>query len=278
MSEPSPKRRHPLDVDPEPPAPAPVRRGPDVRLPITRPIVTPILLAILVLVYLAQRSTGHALTLRFMKDNDAIIRHGEYYRLFTLMFLHGSFEHLIFNGFALYAIGSVVERFFGSLRFVLIYFLGGLAASIVSLIFTPAPVVGASGAVFALVGADALFFYVHREMFGAAARRYVQNIVVIALMQLVLGFFSDALSTTGTIVDNWAHLGGLVGGLILAWFVVPHLQFQVTRPEGWQNGGPVTSEMLHVVDVNPLNDSWPKVAAFAGSLVLILLYVVLSWR
>jgi rhomboid protease GluP len=172
--------------------------------------------------------------------------------------LHADFMHIFFNAYALYIIGFTVERYFGTARFALIYFLGGLGASIASLALTPAPAVGASGAIFAIFGAEGVFFYQHRKLFGEAGRRHLNNLIFVAALNLVLGFASSA-SSGGARIDNWAHVGGLVGGVLLTWFIGPRIQAQfigsVTEP--------AVVNQVNIVDTNPLKRSWPAALAFA---------------
>lgn len=272
MSEPGPPRRpHPLERGPAPPpppsSPDPQRRR--IQVPTTRPILTYVLLGVIILFFIVQQASAaqqprpvivDPFTDRFMKANDAIIGNGEYYRLFTAMFLHGSILHLFFNAYALFIIGSSVELLFGTARFAIIYFLGGLTGSIASLVFTPAPSLGASGAIFALLGAEGVFFYFHRDLFGVYGRSRFANIVFVAAINLVLGFAANSL------IDNWGHIGGLFGGLVLAWFIGPRL-----RINQQYIGGPV-----EVVDDNPLQRAWLTALVYAVGWVLILLFVVSS--
>ncbi len=87
------------------------------------------------------------------KHNKAIMFHGEYYRLVTSMFLHGGIVHLLFNMYAIYILGDFIERFYGAKKYLAIYFVSGVVASIFSLYFSPVMGVGASGAIFGLLGA-----------------------------------------------------------------------------------------------------------------------------
>lgn len=146
------------------------------------------------------------------KDNQ-LIAQGEYWRLLTAIFVHANILHYGFNAYALYIIGRDVERFSGALRLTVVFLLSGLSGSVFSLIFNPSPSVGASGAIFGLIGALAVFLFRHRQLFGERARRGLQNIVFVALINFALGLQGG--------IDNWAHLGGLIGGLILGWALGP---------------------------------------------------------
>jgi membrane associated rhomboid family serine protease len=135
----------------------------------------------------------------------SIAVHGEYYRLITAMFLHGGLLHVGLNMYVLWILGSMAEPAFGSARFVALYFISGFLASVAS--FWLGPVnqigVGASGAIFGLLGAWAAFGFRRRDTaFGAAQLRW-------ALLWIAINVFFG-LSVSG--IDNFAHLGGLVAG------------------------------------------------------------------
>ena len=147
------------------------------------------------------------------KINLAIAR-GQTWRLFTAMFLHIGVIHLLFNLYALNALGPMVEGYFGHIRFTTIYVLAGLTGSLASYAFSPAPSVGASGAVFGLAGAIIVYFLRYRENFGARGRAILQNMLLIIGINLVFGF-----SVRG--IDNWGHIGGLVGGAVVAYGLLP---------------------------------------------------------
>jgi len=134
---------------------------------------------------------------------------GEWYRLVTAMFLHASLLHLAFNMLALYWLGSIVEQAIGSLRFVLVYFASGLAGSAGALLFTDpfTPTVGASGAIYGIMGALLVLEYRTTGSFAGPA------LGLIAL-NLALTFAIPNISIGG-------HLGGLVGG-VLATFALSH--------------------------------------------------------
>jgi rhomboid protease GluP len=213
-------------------------------MPVAAPRLTYGLLAIIVALGMYTFSLPFDDRMLFFTDwakiND-LIRDGEYYRLVTSMFLHLNLTHLVFNGYALYVLGRDVESLFGTARFALIYFLGGLSASLASFVFTKNPSVGASGAIFAIFGADMVYFYQHRELHGAAGRQHLQQLMFIMLLNLGLGFFSTTGATSFRI-DNAGHIGGLVGGVVLSWFIGP--AYRVHRdPEA--DGG------LRVVDETP---------------------------
>lgn len=147
------------------------------------------------------------------KVNELIVQ-GQWWRLFTSMFLHVGILHLVFNVYAIYAIGPLVEGYYGHLRFALIYLLGGMVGSLASFAFSPTISAGASGAVFAIAAAAAVYFFRYRENFGARGRAILQNMLFVLGANLVFGLASQG-------IDNWGHFGGMVGGLLLGWVLLP---------------------------------------------------------
>lgn len=219
---------HP-DLDPAPPTQT-VR----VRMPSLPPNVTYVIIGVTVAAYLLQLLTvalwGYAvyqidwLEIYGARINSAI-RAGELWRFITPVFLHGSVAHIFFNMYALLSIGSFLERQFGHGRFVLLYFLGAFAGNVFSFLFTGEDgySIGASTAVFGLIGAQVVFFYQNRELFGRQARQAISNMVFIIAINLFIGLSPG--------IDNWGHVGGLLGGAMFAWFASPRWMVVGTPPE-----------------------------------------------
>jgi membrane associated rhomboid family serine protease len=147
----------------------------------------------------------------------AIDLNGDWYRLVTAMFLHAGVLHIAFNMLALYWLGTVVEQALGTWRFLLVYFVSGVAGSAGALLLTGpfAVTVGASGAIFGIMGALLVLEYVATGTFAGQA-------LTLILLNLALTLAIPNISVGG-------HLGGLVGG-VLATFVL--VQFRHARP-GW---------------------------------------------
>ncbi len=158
------------------------------------------------------------------KVNELIVL-GEVWRLFTAMFLHIGVMHLLFNMWALFAIGRLVEAYYGHVRYAIIYLFGGLFGSLASFAFSPSVSAGASGAVFALTGAAAVYFFRYRENFGSHGRSVLQNMIFIIAVNLAFGL-------AGSGVDNWGHIGGLVGGLLLGYGLLPYYAPPRALPAG----------------------------------------------
>jgi rhomboid protease GluP len=135
-----------------------------------------------------------------------LIRSGEYWRLLTPVFLHYEFSHVAFNMVSLYIFGQMAERIYGRARFLVIYLLAGIAGSLLSFAFNDIASLGASGAVFGLFGALLAFGRLDRNAFSMTIGPTVYAIVAI---NLVIGFLSSQ-------VNNWGHIGGLIGGFLIA--------------------------------------------------------------
>jgi len=134
------------------------------------------------------------------------IRAGQYYRLLTGIFLHGSLWHLFFNCYALYVIGSQIENFLGKVKFSIIYLFSGIVGSLFSMSFSGGVAsVGASGAIFGLMGALLYFGYYYRVYLGNVVKTQLLPLII---LNLALGFILSG-------VDNFAHIGGLIAGIMI---------------------------------------------------------------
>ena len=238
-------------IDPQP-------RAVSYSLPLSRPLVTWVLLGLIVAVFLGMEAMGWVLTgtlggstntevlIRMGAKVTPLIAAGEYWRLFTSMFLHIGVMHLAFNGYALLAIGTELERLFGHGRFLAIYLLSGLMGSLASYAFSYSLAAGASGAIFGLIGALGAFFAIHRERLGTWGRNRLMNIVFLIGLNLFLGFTRPG-------IDNLAHIGGLLAGLGLGWAMTPRYELDPVR--------------MQVVDRNQLSRYWPAPVLAVGILV-----------
>ena len=164
-------------------------------------------LPILLMYVLGNGSTDNYTLLVFGANVDTLTKNGDYYRLFTSMFLHIGILHLLCNMYSLYIIGKEVENVFGKVKYLIIYLLSGIAGSILSLAFNHNTIcAGASGAIFGLLGALLYFGYYYRTYLGATLTR---SIIPVIVLNLIIGFTSSG-------IDNAAHIGGLVGGILIA--------------------------------------------------------------
>lgn len=148
---------------------------------------------------------GRVLVLLGAKYNE-LITAGEYYRLITAMFLHGGLIHIGFNMYALKSLGPFIENIFGKGKYIMIYFIGGITSSLFSYWFSNAISVGASGAIFALLGSALIYSIKLKNKIG---RDFLSNIAQVIVINLILGF---SISN----IDNFGHIGGLIGGIIIS--------------------------------------------------------------
>jgi membrane associated rhomboid family serine protease len=150
----------------------------------------------------------------------AVVVQGEYWRLFTALFLHGGFAHLLFNVFALYVLGPPLERSIGAVRFAACYLISGLASSAGVVLLTVVgfvqvtQLVGASGCIMGIVGAWAGFLLRHRH--APHAKQRLANIFMIIVIQTAFDLSTPQVSMA-------AHLCGLIAGLFLGLVLAPRL-------------------------------------------------------
>ena len=172
--------------------------------------------------------------IRFGADNsDAFVR-GEYWRLLTAVFLHGNFLHILFNSAALYQLGSEVESIYGWARTVALFVGSGVVGSIASMLLNDfvGVGVGASGAIFGLIGVIAVFGYRRGGSYGRGVMRIA---IQWAVFSFLFGLYVGA--------DNWAHLGGFLCGAALA-FVVPPERERVSV--AWNAAGIIAAALVPV--------------------------------
>lgn len=171
------------------------------------PIVTYILVAINALLYLFPILTN---TYDTVLNNFCIyapsIKSGQYYRLITGIFLHGNIIHLALNCYSLYVIGTQLESFLGKVKYLIVYLFSGLSGALFSMMFNHnAASIGASGAIFGLLGSLLYFGYHYRVYLGNVLK---SQIIPLILINLGIGFLSSG-------IDNFAHIGGLIGGAVI---------------------------------------------------------------
>jgi rhomboid protease GluP len=187
-------------------------------LPLTSPLFSWIVLALNVAVWLLMTLSGGSTNIQVLVRFGAkvfwLVALGEYWRLFTAIFLHIGFFHLAFNSYALYSLGPQVEALFGRSRFLVIYLFSGLAGSVASYVLSQSISAGASGAIFGLIGALTVYLTRQRGLLGRRGQRGLTNIVVVILYNLVLSFTVPGIDALG-------HLGGLAGGLAVGRLLCP---------------------------------------------------------
>lgn len=195
---------------------------------LARPVVTYAILAIIWVVFFAMAAASHWRFSSFPdsiadifgdKQNDRIMAGGhllQWWRIITPIFLHGGLLHICVNSYSLYLMGRQLEPFYGSRRYFVIFMVAGVAGVLASLRFSPHPSLGASGALFGLVGAGIVFPIRFKALVPAAqGRRIVIQLAKVAAVNLLIGF------SLRQYVDNSAHIGGMLGGGLAALFLIP---------------------------------------------------------
>ena len=178
---------------------------------------TPTLIGICVGVFLLDALSGHRLATLGMSQPYLVYGLGEWWRVVTAIFFHAGLLHLLFNMYALYVVGSILEEAWGATKLLAAFLLTGIFASLlsatvpilarpVSALMHAAGSVGASGAIFGLFGALGAALYRRRR--SPWARANLAQIGLIVAINLFIGFVVPG-------IDNLAHLGGLVSGLAI---------------------------------------------------------------
>lgn len=226
----------------------------DPRIPKHTPVITKILILLICILFIVEILFNafygeKAIIILGAKWNEGIT-HGEYWRFLTCTFLHGNLFHLLLNLTALYIFGLELESIFGTIRFLLVYLISSWGASLSSYAFSSGVAIGASGAVFGIIGGIIIFFYRQKEKLSGANLRFKSMYTLVAI-NLLLGFIMPR-------IDNSAHIGGLLTGLSLAWFIAP--EYKIEKSE----------ELDKLVVIQKINTS----QSISG---LILIITILFW-
>jgi membrane associated rhomboid family serine protease/tetratricopeptide (TPR) repeat protein len=187
-----------------------------------RPVATYVLIALNLLVFalmtLAGGSTKPEVLLDFGASYGPYFRQGEYWRLVMPMFLHIGLLHLLINMYALYLLGRILEHVYGYGRFALLYVGSGMFSSYLSMAVGPHVAAGASGAIFGIAGAMLVAGFLHRASIPRRLRRvFGGGILLMVVLNLLFGYFVPG-------IDNWGHVGGLFGGMVLGGLIRPPQQ------------------------------------------------------
>ncbi|MBA4380549.1 MAG: rhomboid family intramembrane serine protease [Anaerolinea sp.] len=238
----------------QPPQPQVVR----VNMPNVKPYATYTLIGLTVFIYLlqllGQQFNFDIVTSLGIKYGYFILK-GQIWRLVTPVFLHGSILHIAFNMYALFNFGRGIEARFGHLRFLALYFLSAFAGNVLSFVLTPAASLGASTAVFGLLAAEGTFLFQNRELLREQFRRIITSILYMAAINLIFGFTISG-------IDNWGHIGGLLGGVLFTWFGGPRWKVEGIFPS------------LHVVDER---DGHGLLAGTTAVLLIFIPLAALGW-
>ena len=170
--------------------------------------------------------SGSKIVHDFAGCGPAMIEGGEMWRLFTMMFLHADPTHIAFNAIALYVLGRDMERVYGPVRFLFLYIFGGLAGSLLSFGINGMDEfsVGASGAIFAIAGVNLAFFYAYKDKLGQFGQERFQSMIRVVGINLLIGLLLIR-------VNNAAHIGGLLGGILLGYMFIPWYTVVETIPK-----------------------------------------------
>lgn len=194
----------------------------DPRIPKHLPVLTKLIITFTVLMYIVEiffnaLYSEKAIILLGAKWNEGITN-GEYWRFITPTFLHGNLIHLILNLFALHIFASELESIYGTFRFLILLLLTSWGAILASYTFSPGIAIGASGVVFGIIGGLIVFFFRQREKVGGAILKF-KTMYTLVIINIILGLVIPR-------IDNAAHIGGLITGLLIGWFISPEYNVQ----------------------------------------------------
>lgn len=142
------------------------------------------------------------------------VKNGETWRLLTSVFLHSGISHLIFNSIALLAFGNLIETIFGKRNFLILYLCSGISGSALSVTFNSNTIsVGSSGAIFGMLGGLIIYYFFIKKVNPDYAKNNLFGLGLMLLINLFYGLSSSR-------IDNWAHLGGLLGGMFCSFVLI----------------------------------------------------------
>ncbi|MEL6149446.1 MAG: rhomboid family intramembrane serine protease [Chloroflexota bacterium] len=255
-----------------------------LRIPTVTPAFTAVMLVLLFLLTLVRIPTGpdeDTLLRLFAVSGDGALMNGQSYRALTSLFLLEQpyatsaasiitgIIALVINLYSFYIIGTSAERLWGHLRFGLVYFLGGMAGTLTTLIFVGAGaipqaalIVGAPAAIMATLSGEIIYMYRHRKLYGQRGQQRRGFIGTLVLLNMVVGAFASR-------TDLFGLLGALIGGAVLAWYISP---VHLPRPHP-EDAGALLGE-----DVNPLKRRLLPLAVYGTGLVALLALASVLFR
>lgn len=193
---------------------------------ITNAIITICIVLFIMMYIFGKGSTNISTLINFGGNAISYTKAGDYYRLFTSIFLHAGIIHLVCNMYSMYVLGPQVESFYGKLKYLTIFIASGISGSLLSTAFSSNNIVGvgASGAIFGLLGSILYFGYHYRVYLGNVLKSQILPLII---LNLGLGFI-----LTG--IDNFAHIGGLIGGVFASMAVgVPEKSANTDKINGY---------------------------------------------
>jgi membrane associated rhomboid family serine protease/Tfp pilus assembly protein PilF len=188
------------------------------------PVATLALIALCILTFLLMGQAGGSknpdVLLNFGASYGPYLHRGDYWRLVMPMFLHIGWFHLAVNMYALYLLGPILEKVYGYGRFSVIYVGAGICGSFLSMALSRNVAAGASGAIFGIAGAMLVTGRLHPEVVPRRWKpAFGKGMVILIVLNLAFGLFMRHT------IDNWGHIGGLLGGSVLAWLIPPPVAF-----------------------------------------------------
>lgn len=173
-------------------------------------IITPLLIGICIVLFIAMYIFGDGsestrTLLAFGANSRTLVKMGEVWRLLTSVFLHAGIIHLFCNMYALFILGRQLENFLGKTKYLIVFLGSGIIGSLLSIVVHDSISVGASGAIFGLLGSLLYFGYHYRLYLGSVLKT---QIIPVIILNLMIGFMLPG-------IDNFAHIGGLVSGYLL---------------------------------------------------------------
>lgn len=170
-------------------------------------------LTVFLLMTFAGGTTNYKILILFGAKVNALIDNGQYWRLISSVFIHIGFTHLLFNTYALLVLGKYAEKIFGHIKFLSIFIFCGINGSILSYLFSPKISAGASGAIFGLLGAIVAYGWKNSSFWRSGL---ITSLLIVLGINLLFGVIASG-------VDNYAHLGGLIGGIVMG-FILRFIQ------------------------------------------------------
>lgn len=193
----------------------------EITLAASSPIVVYVILGMILIVYMFPVTFG---VLRELGIHRVSVAKGEYWRFFSSLFVHTDLRHLLLNSILLLFFGLKVERVFGPWRFTTLFIVSGIMGGVFSYLLGKASLsVGSSGAIFGLMGTTIVYYYSYRDQLGEVAKNNLAYAVGILIVNFIYGFIQPN-------IDNWAHIGGLIAGTILAYLILPKYELAEKTP------------------------------------------------
>ncbi len=228
----------------------------DPKIPKHKPIITKLLILLISAMFVVEmfymlKYGEKGIIMLGAKWNEGIT-HGEYWRFFTCALLHGGFMHLFLNLAGLYIFGRELESIYGPIKFLLICLLTSWGSTLTSYTFSSGTAIGASGIVFGIIGSLIAFYFMQKGKVTGADYKF-KSMYTLVIINLVLGFMMPQ-------IDNSAHIGGIVTGLLSGWLLSP--KYEIKKDD--------ENQKLKVIEEKNIS------RFFIGVILLILMFIWLT--